>query len=109
MSIESRGAGTGGGTAKGILKIVFAGDSNVGKTNLFTRLTDDSFNTDSRTTVGVDFRIKTISYEGQVHKIQLWDTAGQERYKNFNKSYFSQSKGIILVFDITSRKTFVSI
>lgn len=76
---------------------------------MFTRLTDNTFKLDSKTTIGVDFKIKTISYDDNIYKIQLWDTAGQERYKNFHKSYFSQSKGILLVYDVTQKKSFLNV
>lgn len=54
---------------KGIIKVVFAGDSNTGKTNIFNRLTDNPFQINSQATIGVDFRFKNIDYMDNVYKV----------------------------------------
>ena len=64
------------------LKVVVVGDSGVGKTNLIKRFINDTFNKDSKATVGVEFLSKTYLINQEVFKIEIWDTAGQERYKS---------------------------
>jgi len=57
----------------------------------------------------VDFKIRTISLDNQNIKLQIWDTAGQERFRAITKSYYHGSHGIVIVYDITDRKTFMKI
>ena len=59
-----------------LLKFVIVGNSAVGKSSLLLRFTDDEFNRSYLTTIGVDFRFKTIDLDGKVAKLQIWDTAG---------------------------------
>ena len=64
-----------------MVKVVIIGDSAVGKTNILLRFVNDEYKMAHITTIGVDFKIKTISVEGVKLKMQIWDTAGQERFK----------------------------
>ena len=63
-----------------IYKIVLIGESGAGKTSMLLRFADDVFNQHPMTTVGVDFKIKTLKIDKKVIKLQIWDTAGQEKY-----------------------------
>ena len=92
-----------------IFKIVFLGDSGVGKTNVMCRFTTDTFNINSKPTIGVDFGLKTLAVADHIVKLQLWDTAGQERYKTFTAAYFKDSLGLIVVYDICNAETFRSV
>ena len=92
-----------------IFKIVFLGDSGVGKTNVMCRFTTDTFNINSKPTIGVDFGLKTLAVSDHIVKLQLWDTAGQERYKTFTAAYFKDSLGLIIVYDITNAESFKSV
>ncbi len=92
-----------------ILKIVFLGDSGVGKTNIMSRFTHNAFDINTRPTLGVDFGIKTVAIGSRIFKLQLWDTAGQERYKSFTTTYFNDAVGLILVYDIADRNSFYNV
>jgi Ras-related protein Rab-1A len=70
------------------LKVVFVGDSGVGKTSLLRREADDAFSKEHLSTIGVDFRIKTYKVGKINAKAQLWDTAGQERFRSIQKPYY---------------------
>ncbi|XP_060071513.1 uncharacterized protein LOC132551386 [Ylistrum balloti] len=88
-------------------KILLLGDAEVGKTCLLTRYTDDSFSTEYKTTIGIDFRIKRMFLSNQVEmKLQVWDTAGQERFRNISKAYVRGASAICLVYDVTKSSTF---
>jgi len=63
------------------VKVVIIGDSAVGKTNILLRYISEDFKMNHITTIGVDFKIKTIPIDGLKIKMQIWDTAGQERFK----------------------------
>merc|ERR1712165_23648 len=60
-------------------------------------------------TIGIDFKIKTIDINGKRVKLQIWDTAGQERFHTITTSYYRGANGIMLVYDITNPKSFDNI
>lgn len=59
-----------------LFKLVIIGNSGVGKSSILLRFTDDQFNESYITTIGVDFRFKTLQIDGKNIKLQIWDTAG---------------------------------
>ena len=71
-----------------LIKVVFSGDSGVGKTSLLRREAENTFTQDHLATIGVDFRIKTYQVGKITAKAQLWDTAGQERFRSIQKPYY---------------------
>ena len=89
-----------------IIKIVIIGESAVGKTNLLTRYTVNSFDKSAKATIGMDFTSKEVYISGYTAKAQFWDTAGQEKYKAIAKSYYKLADGVLLVYDVTRRETF---
>lgn len=117
------------------IKLLMIGDSGVGKTCLLLRYANDSFSPTFITTIGIDFKIKNIQLDSKRIKLQvqskslislsrhwdkklnfhhftmlqIWDTAGQERFRTITTSYFRGAQGILLVYDVTDRQTFVSI
>jgi Ras-related protein Rab-8A len=91
------------------IKLLMIGDSGVGKTCLLLRYANDSFSPTFITTIGIDFKIKNIHLDGKRIKLQIWDTAGQERFRTITTSYFRGAQGILLVYDVTDRNSFISI
>jgi Ras-related protein Rab-8A len=81
----------------------------VGKSCLLLRFSDDSFTTSFITTIGIDFKIKTIELEGKRIKLQIWDTAGQERFRTITTAYYRGANGILLVYDVTDEASFQNI
>ena len=70
-------------------KIAIIGDSGVGKTNLLMRYMSSQFNANQITTIGIDFKIKTITLSDNYKlKMQIWDTAGQERFRNLSSTIY---------------------
>lgn len=92
-----------------IFKIIFLGDSFVGKTNIVLKFYSNTFSSNSKSTVGVEFYAKVMHHDNKNIKVQLWDTAGQERFKSITSSYFKGAKGAFIVYDITRRETFESV
>ena len=88
------------------LKLIVLGDSGVGKTNIIRRYVSDTFSTDTKATVGVEFFTKNFKINNDVLKLEIWDTAGQERYKSITSAYYKGSRGCLLVYDITRSATF---
>ena len=89
-----------------VYKIVLIGDSGVGKTNIVSRYTDDTFELETKSTIGVEFRTRTIHFDKKTIKLQIWDTAGQERYRAITSAYYRGALGIILAFDLTNNQSF---
>ncbi|KAJ5074107.1 ras-related protein rab-13 [Anaeramoeba ignava] len=83
------------------VKIVFAGDTGVGKTCLMNLIVGEKFSRSQIQTMGVEVRFLTKNIEEKEVNFEMWDTAGQERYDSLTKQYFRDAHGIILVYDIT--------
>jgi len=92
-----------------LFKILLLGSQGVGKSSLLGRFADNEFLESYRTTVGVDFKIRTVEIDDKTIKLQLWDTAGQERFKTVTNTYFRGAHGVILVYDVTDMKSFTQI
>ncbi|KAM4705408.1 ras-related protein Rab-10-like [Rhinophrynus dorsalis] len=99
---------TGTNRANLVAKLVMTGDSDVGKTCILTRFTDNTLPS-YISTVGIDFKTKTIHVAETALKLQIWDTAGQERFHTLSVSYFRGAQGFILVYDITNPASFENI
>lgn len=87
-------------------KIVVVGTSSVGKSSIVQRLVQGTFSEDGSTTCGADFYTYELPVNDEPVKLQIWDTAGQERFRSISKSYFRNSVGAILVYDITNMNSF---
>ncbi|KAF2311653.1 hypothetical protein GH714_025630 [Hevea brasiliensis] len=67
---------------------------------------DDSYLDSYISTIGVDFKIRTVEQDGKTIKLQIWDTAGQERFRTITSSYYRGAHGIIIVYDVTDQESF---
>jgi len=92
-----------------LFKLLLIGDSGVGKSYLLLRFADDTYTESYISTIGVDFKIRTIELEGKTVKLQIWDTAGQERFRTITSSYYRGAHGIIVVYDVTDNDTFTNV
>ncbi|XP_032841777.1 EF-hand calcium-binding domain-containing protein 4B isoform X2 [Tyto alba] len=92
-----------------LFKIIFVGNSGVGKTSFLRRFCEDHFFPGTATTVGVDYNVKTITVDNTQVTLQLWDTAGQERYRSITKQFFRKADGVIVMYDITAKDTFATV
>ncbi|KAG8061522.1 hypothetical protein GUJ93_ZPchr0003g16864 [Zizania palustris] len=81
----------------------------VGKSCLLLRFSDGSFTTSFITTIGIDFKIRTVELDGKRIKLQIWDTAGQERFRTITTAYYRGAMGILLVYDVTDESSFNNI
>jgi small GTP-binding protein len=90
-------------------KVIFLGDQSVGKTSLITRFLYGAFENLYSATIGIDFVSKVVALSDRSIKLQLWDTAGQERFRSLIPSYLRDTSGCVVVYDITSRKSFESV
>eukprot|EP01084_Bolivina_argentea_P024267 45235_1 len=92
-----------------LFKFTIIGDSGVGKSCLMMRFADDTFNESFITTIGVDFRFRTINVDDKIVKLQIWDTAGQEKFKTITSSYYRNAHAVMIVYDVSDRKSFNNI
>ena len=101
---QSRVAGNGMDLVS--FKLVLIGDTDVGKSSLLIRFADDAYSENFISTIGVDFRFRTVRINKTSVKLQIWDTAGQERFRAITAAYYRGSNGIILVYDVANNDSF---
>ena len=88
------------------IKVIFLGESHVGKTNLIKISIGKPFEMESITTWAASYVPKEFFFKNQKYIFNLWDTIGQETYRSLTKIFFKGANIVILVYDITERKSF---
>jgi len=92
-----------------LFKYIAIGDTGVGKSCLLLQFTDKRFNPEHDLTIGVEFGTQTVNIHNETVKLQIWDTAGQETFRSITRSYYRNTAGALLVYDITRRETFMHV
>lgn len=93
-----------------MFKVSLLGDICVGKTALMSRLVDNVFNSEYKATIGIEFKMKSLSIDDETEaELRIFDTMGSEKYRAITRQYYKDSEGIFLVYDITSEKSFQSV
>ena len=90
-------------------KILTIGESNVGKTCILRRFVENKFLQKHLSTIGIDYRTKSVYIHGKDIKLKIWDTAGQERYHNLTYQIFKGADGIMLVYSVIDETSFAKI
>eukprot|EP01083_Nonionella_stella_P124451 375768_1 len=91
------------------IKLLMVGDAGVGKTCLLSRFQLDSFTKTSTPTLGIDFSKKDIEIDGTTVRLQIWDTSGHERFRTITTSYYGQTNGIMVVYDVSNETSFLNV
>ncbi|MEX0787389.1 MAG: Rab family GTPase [Anaerolineales bacterium] len=84
-----------------VLKVVVAGDGNVGKTSLIRRFCEGRFEASRVATIGVDFQTQTVDLPTGKVKLSIWDMAGQDRFQVVRAGFYRGSRAAALVYDVT--------
>ncbi|KAH3744213.1 GTP-binding protein yptV1 [Pelomyxa schiedti] len=92
-----------------LFKLLLIGDAGVGKSCLLLRFSDNMYSDTYISTIGVDFKVRTIQVDSTIIKLQIWDTAGQERFRTITSSYYRGAQGIIVAYDTTDLASFHNI
>lgn len=89
-----------------LFKLLLIGDSDTGKSSILLQYSDGKFETNYITTIGIDFKMNYTTIDNKKIKTQIWDTAGQERFRTITTAYYRGAHGIVLVYDVTNKRTF---
>ncbi|XP_064423443.1 EF-hand calcium-binding domain-containing protein 4B-like [Latimeria chalumnae] len=92
-----------------LFKVVFVGNSGVGKTSFIRRFCNDKFLKAVSTTVGMDYQVRNLQVDETRVALQLWDTAGQERFQSITKQYFRKADGVLVMYDVTVESSFTAV
>ena len=90
-------------------KIIFLGDSGVGKTSITNRMITGNFSKNQSPTIGFDLFPFILKYKEKVIKLEIWDTCGQEVYRSLIKSFFINASLAVVTYSVTDRNSFASI
>ena len=91
-----------------IYKVILVGESGVGKTCLLSMYVKGVIE-QTIPTIAVEFCTKEIElFDGTKVKVQIWDTAGEERFKSLAMTYYRKAFGILLLFDVTKKSSFMA-
>eukprot|EP01084_Bolivina_argentea_P316388 548403_1 len=91
------------------IKLCMIGDNQVGKSSVLLRFTDNQFTTPFITTIGIDFKTKTVAINNKMIRLNIWDHNSSERYRITTTAYYRMSDGILLVYDVTDKHSFLNI
>ncbi|XP_053175499.1 EF-hand calcium-binding domain-containing protein 4A [Scomber japonicus] len=92
-----------------VFKVVFLGNSGVGKSSFIHHYCSGHFSSTTSTTVGIDFQMRTLSLDSTTITLQLWDTAGQERFRSITEQYYRKADGILVMYDVTQACSFTAV
>ena len=93
-------------SAKYILKLLTLGETDVGKSSILLRYSENKFLNAKAATIGIDMKSKIIKKGNDKIKVSIYDTAGQEKFRTIIKSYYKGANGVLLIYDITKKHTF---
>ena len=95
-------------TENKICKVILVGESGVGKTCIIVRFVSEEYKEETISTTGASYASKIMEFSDYKKSIQfqIWDTAGQEKYRGLTKLFYKDAKIVILVYDMTRRKSF---
>ncbi|XP_026116698.1 ras-related protein Rab-38-like [Carassius auratus] len=92
-----------------LYKILVICDLGVGKTSIIKRYVHQTYSSNYRATIGVDFALKVLNWDSETVRLQLWDIADQERFGNMTRVYYQEAMGAFIVFDVTRPTTFEAV
>ena len=89
-----------------VITLLIVGNTRVGKSSLFNMFTDNVFIANTQTTIGVDFRSKSVDINGFKTRLEIWDTTGNKNFQDIVRNFYKKIHGIILMYDITDKSSF---
>ena len=90
-----------------LFKLVLVGDGSVGKSTIMSRFAEQKFIQYDFTTIGIDFKIRTIDINDKKVKLQIWDTCQQARFHTLSlRNFYRGVHGVMIVYSVTNEETF---
>lgn len=92
-------------------KVIIVGDSGVGKSCFLLQFTEGIFKTDHNVTLGAEYGSKVMDIDSKKIKLQIWDTviyiqAGEESFRSITRTFYRNSHGVILMYNIRRLESF---
>ena len=91
------------------IKIVFLGECDVGKTSLINRYITNSFDENVPHSTCASYASRKIEYDNKYYTLDIWDTSGIETLRSLTKFFVRDAKVIVLVYDITRKRTLLEL
>lgn len=87
-------------------KILILGSNAVGKTTTFKSITGEMIDVSYRPSLSVNIGYKYFELNGKEMGLRIWDLGGQLLHRSVWKNYYKNTDGVILMYDITRKRTF---
>ena len=91
------------------IKIVFLGESGVGKSNIINRYNGGQFNPNSVPNNSSFFMSKNLKFGEKIYRIYLWDTGGQEKYHSLTKIFVNEANIAFIIYAINDKASYEKI
>lgn len=88
------------------IKIISMGDSGVGKSCVIKRFCEEKFVSKYISTIGIDYGVKPVVVAGSEVRVNFWDLSGLPEFLEVRNEFYKDTQGGILMFDVSSRKSF---
>ena len=92
-----------------IFKILHLGDTGIGKSDLQRRYFGESFADNRINSIGADFAVRKMSFNKIQYFLRIWNLSNEEKFEAIRRTYFNNTKGVIITFDILNTESFFNI
>ncbi len=89
-----------------MIKLILVGNSDVGKSSIISQYVNKEISDTHLSTITNEKLKKIVKIKDKELELDIWDTVGQENFRSVNKIFMKKAEIVLLVYDITNRKSF---